>query len=241
MQQTTTAPAPAPAAAPAIAGTPTATAAQIAAPTTSAELRGLILKRSELESQMRSLTNRRQELYSQRQRMGRLEGQGHDNRIALIDEQTTQIEREVLQLNAAIAQGTATVGAIGDGEQFAGTSAMSNQLIRDVRNGASDAVVEAMFGSAAGLLAIYIVWRGFRRWIWKKKPVPVVTAAAVPDQSPRLEQLQQSVDVIALEVERISEAQRFLAKVLNERALGAGEAQPVSAKSREAIPERERR
>ena len=227
--------------APAIAGTPTATTPQVATPTTSAELRGLILKRSELESQMRSLTNRRQELYSQRQRMGRLEGQGHDNRIALIDEQTTQIEREVLQLNAAIAQGTATVGAT-EGEQYAGAAIpSSNQLSRDVRNAAEDAVMGTMFGSAAGLLAMFLVWKGFRRWIWKKKPAPAMTAAAVPDQSPRLEQLQQSVDVIALEVERISEAQRFLAKVLNERALGAGEAQPVSAKSREMIPERDRR
>jgi hypothetical protein len=95
-----------------------------------------------------------------------------------------------------------------------------------------------MFGSAAGLLAIYVVWRGvIRRFIWKKKPVPVVTAT-VPDHSPRLEQLQQSVDVIALEVERISEAQRFLAKVINERALGAGEAQPLSVKSRDAASER---
>lgn len=232
MQQATTAPAAPPA--------PTAplAATQVAVPQTAAELRGLIMKRSELESQMRSLTERRQELHSQRQRMGRLEGQGHDNRIALIDDQTTQIEREVLQLNAAIAQGTATVGAVADGEQFAGTSDLSRQLSRDVRNAAEDAVMGTMFGSAAGLLAIFIVWRGIRRFIWKKKPAPAVTAAAVPDQSPRLEQLQQSVDVIALEVERISEAQRYLAKVLNERALGAGEAQPVSSKSREAAPER---
>ena len=34
----------------------------------------------------------------------------------------------------------------------------------------------------------------------------------------RLEQLQQSVDSIALEVERIAEAQRFSAKLLAERA-----------------------
>ena len=34
----------------------------------------------------------------------------------------------------------------------------------------------------------------------------------------RLEQLQQSVDSIALEVERIAEAQRYTAKLLAERA-----------------------
>jgi uncharacterized phage infection (PIP) family protein YhgE len=213
--------------------------AQAPSATTRAELNGLVAKRSELERQLEQLTNRRQELFQQRQRMGRQEGQGHDNRIALIDDQTTQIEREVLQLNTAIAQGTAAVAA--SGQEFTATTQSSSRDLRnEVRSATEDAVMETMFGSAAGLLAIYVLWRGFRRFIWKRKPVPAPAAQAVVDQSPRLEQLQQSVDVIALEVERISEAQRFLAKVLNERAtaIGAGEAQPVSVKSRDAAPER---
>ena len=217
--------------------TPLGPAAQIAVPTTRAELDGLIAKRSELESQLRGLTDRRQELFSQRQRMGREEGRGHDNRMALIDEQTTRIEREVLSLNTVIAEGMANVPYTGE----AVASVRPNrELIREVRNGAEDAVVSAMFGSAAGLLAIYLLWRGIRRFIWKRKPVPAPAAPAAVDQSPRLEQLQQSVDVIALEVERISEAQRFLAKVLNERvpAIGAGEAQPVAARPRDTAGDR---
>lgn len=234
MQQATAAPAaPAAPSAPAIAGTPSA---PTAVPTTRAELDGLIAKRSELENQLESLTERRQELFQQRQRMGREEGRGHDNRMALIDEQTTRLEREVLSLNSAIAEGMVNV-PFSSGAVVAGTSQPNRELIREVRNGAEDAVMGTMFGSAAGLLAMYVLWRGFRRWIWKKKPVPA-PAITVPDQSPRLEQLQQSVDVIALEVERISEAQRFLAKVINERALGAGEARPVSAKQRDAAIDR---
>jgi exonuclease VII large subunit len=234
MQQapTTTAGSPQPTPAP-------APAAQTGIPQTRAELNGLVAKRSELERQLEQLTERRQELFRQRQSMGRQEGQGHDNRIALIDDQTTQIEREVLQLNTAIAQGTATVAASGD--EFTATTRPSGRELRnEVRSAVEDAVVGTLFGSAAGMLAIYVVWRGIRRWVWKKKPAPAVAAHAVPDQSPRLEQLQQSVDVIALEVERISEAQRFLAKVLNERvpAIGAGDAQPVSSKNRDAMPER---
>jgi hypothetical protein len=38
-----------------------------------------------------------------------------------------------------------------------------------------------------------------------------------PAQDDRLEHLQQSVDAIAVEVERIAEAQRFSAKLLAER------------------------
>ena len=47
---------------------------------------------------------------------------------------------------------------------------------------------------------------------------PLKRAPRVPQQSEeRLEHLQQSVDAIAVEVERIAEAQRFSAKLLAER------------------------
>ena len=42
-------------------------------------------------------------------------------------------------------------------------------------------------------------------------------AIAPPANEERLEQIQQSIDAIAIEVERIAEAQRFTAKLLSER------------------------
>ena len=42
-------------------------------------------------------------------------------------------------------------------------------------------------------------------------------AAADPAHDERLEHLQQSIDAIAIEVERIAEAQRFSAKLLADR------------------------
>ena len=56
---------------------------------------------------------------------------------------------------------------------------------------------------------------------------------AKPREAPELEQLMNAVDAIAVEVERISEAQRFTTKVLVER----GDAAPV-AKRVPATPER---
>jgi hypothetical protein len=43
-----------------------------------------------------------------------------------------------------------------------------------------------------------------------------------PDLTPALRQLQESVDAMAIEVERISEGQRFTSKLLAERGLAAG-------------------
>ena len=48
-------------------------------------------------------------------------------------------------------------------------------------------------------------------------PDPDAVASALPQDGP-LEQLQQSVDAIALEVERIGEAQRYTAKLMADRA-----------------------
>lgn len=48
------------------------------------------------------------------------------------------------------------------------------------------------------------------------------------DVAPQIRQLQESVDTMAIEIERISEAQRFQAKLMAERAgaLGAGSSEP---------------
>ena len=65
----------------------------------------------------------------------------------------------------------------------------------------------ALQGLTFVLLAV-VLWRSFRRQ---------VTTRLGGEDANRLEQLQRSVDVMAVEVERISEGQRFTAKLLNEQ------------------------
>lgn len=64
---------------------------------------------------------------------------------------------------------------------------------------------------AAAALAGCIVW-----WFVSRRPRAELSEAGSTTQ--RLELLQQSVDSIALEVERISEAQRFSVRLAAERA-----------------------
>ena len=51
---------------------------------------------------------------------------------------------------------------------------------------------------------------------------PLSADAAMLPEDPRIEQLQQSVDAVALEVERIGEAQRFAAKLQQEKQPNRG-------------------
>ena len=61
------------------------------------------------------------------------------------------------------------------------------------------------------LVGAYFMWR-----IASRARAPLAVEAQQADE--RLEHLQQSVDAIALEVERIGEAQRFIAKRAAEEA-----------------------
>lgn len=86
----------------------------------------------------------------------------------------------------------------------------------------------------------------------------VAPTPADPIMGSRMDRLEQAVDAIAIEVERISEGQRFVTKVLTERpmstpaaagsldasslgepkpfrALGAGPMEPIRAPERQAV------
>ncbi len=99
---------------------------------------------------------------------------------------------------------------------------------------------------------------GISRRLWRRTVAP--SAPPFDDKiAPRLDRLEQAVDAIAIEMERVSESQRFVAKVLAERpapspasapdardaassgeakpflALGAGPMEPVHAPERQSM------
>lgn len=79
---------------------------------------------------------------------------------------------------------------------------------------------EVAFGFFFTIAAVFIgtpLARAFARRMDRR---PVAAAAASPDVVSRLERIEQSVEAVALEVERISEGQRYVTKLMSEaRAL----------------------
>jgi hypothetical protein len=98
---------------------------------------------------------------------------------------------------------------------------------------------------------------GLTRRLWRRLPASSPMPEATP---PRLERLEHAVDAIAIEIERISESQRFMTKVMSERppavispskpeaadapalgeakpflALGAGPMEPIPVAQRQAV------
>jgi hypothetical protein len=75
-----------------------------------------------------------------------------------------------------------------------------------------------IMSSLAALVAIVIGGR----YLWKRTArLPIAAPRADSD---RLQRIEEAIDTMALEIERMSEAQRFTAKLLLERGSDAAQA-----------------
>lgn len=76
-------------------------------------------------------------------------------------------------------------------------------------------LVGMSLGIIMTMVILYPIARAIGKWIDRRSDRSLVKVA---DIAPQIRQLQESVDVMAVELERISEAQRFQAKLMAERA-----------------------
>lgn len=75
-------------------------------------------------------------------------------------------------------------------------------------------IIAIVFGSIAFMVVFGPITRGIMRMIERRQESHMVKGPPIAQQ---LQQLQQSVDTMAIELERISESQRFQSKLMNER------------------------
>lgn len=220
--------------------TPPATAPQVVAPSpttadalkaiqgvprTAQELAALNAARSQMSDQLVSVRGRRNELARQlREAVPGTDQQGLQNLIAQLDQRISTLEREIdLSGQALIAAPPSLVATT------QATTAISSAL-------------GIPPGDVAPLAALFMVIVlgpiafGLGRFFWRRAKVPP-RKAHTPETDNRLDRIEQAVDAIAIEVERISEAQRFQTRLMTEgnRALGAGQApaEPIPVRQRE--------
>jgi hypothetical protein len=86
-------------------------------------------------------------------------------------------------------------------------------------NATAAIVAVSLFGALASLaFAINAITRA---WVARgRDEARMANEAGTPPADSRLARLEHAVDAIAVEVERISEAQRFTTKLLNEQVRG---------------------
>jgi uncharacterized protein (DUF3084 family) len=201
------------------------------APQTEAEISALTAQRAELQSQLGSLARRRNQADEQRHVVDAATRRALEGEIRQIDARVQGINAQVRVLDDRIAAGIGRLAehqALMQGPQGPQqpTIVIPPGFGAFGRPGLQPKEVAAIVGiEALGfVLVIYTVWRvGLKR-------MRAEVARIGAEQSRRFEQVQQALDVIGVEVERISEGQRYVAKVL-----GEGSAVPVGRNER--LPE----
>jgi len=168
-------------------------------PTSADEFRALQSKRGDLSDQLVSVQNRRNTLASQLKEADPSARTGIEARLRVLDDRLVFLENELAVT----------------GQQISNTP-MSVRAQTQVAPRVMDQIGNNIIPVSA-ILSVFVLGPlalAVARLIWKR----ATRAPALPEDSNRkLEQLMQAVDTIAIEVERISESQRYLTKVVNER------------------------
>jgi len=173
---------------------------RVGVPRTTEEVRALRNQRSELSSQLNSAANRREELVEQLEGATGASRAGIEARIKLLDERILQIESDIASTGQLLAQARGQI------------------LVQDTppppggfMNVDVTAITAILSVFVLGPLAIV-----YARNLWKRGSSSKVETLLERENSDRLARLESAVDAIAIEMERVSEGQRFVTKLLAE-------------------------
>lgn len=174
----------------------------ITVPITEDDMSALLARRASLSDQLTSVSARRNELSREIRRGGNpVSEEGLQSRIKLLDQRILQLETDLAVTGQQIAAAPS--------ELAAGTE------VGRVPPGGGDDFDEGVMAGGFGVLVAMSALLLFLRRRWKRGPRAAIKGAAV--ESPqRLERLEQGMDAIAIEIERISEGQRFVTRLLSE-------------------------
>lgn len=177
-------------------------------------------QRSELNNQLEQLERRRSDINRELTEQGspsQAIKAGTEARIAGLDKRIADVEKELAAADQAVAKAAAVPGAIVERPP-------------EPRQGPPE---EVFILSGMFIVIVFLpLSLAYARRIWKRSAAAVTSFPQ--ELVDRLNRLDQSMDSVAIEVERIGEGQRFVTRVLTSsgRALGESAAQPVDVGAR---------
>jgi len=183
------------------------------------EVRELMAQREELGDQLSNVAARRRNLAQEISTTGNdAIRAGLESRLALLDQRILQIETDLATTGRRLSSAPAELVAYSE-----------------TRSQGDDGFETGMLAGGLPVLILAAVVLFFARRRWKRSALP---AASGGESSQRLERLEQGMDAIAVEIERISEGQRFVTRLLSEAqpALGHFERLPKPAASEREDP-----
>lgn len=187
----------------------TTTPAATGGPVTAADVAGIRARRSEISNQIENVTSRRNAIAAQlRAATPGADRAGLESRLAQLDKRIVDLEKQL----------DATGMQLADARALAATATVpATQTGKGTMDSDQITAVTIIF-TLAVLTPLAIAWA---RAITRR--ARHATERPSPELNARLERMEQGIDAIAVEVERISEGQRFVSKLL-----GEGPAKPVA-------------
>lgn len=173
-------------------------------PQTAVEVRAMRAQRTELSNQLNSAVSRRNAIVDQLREASASERPGLEARLKVLDDRIVELESEIARTGELIAQAPG---------ELLSTSTTQVPNVGGVQFRSVDttgiAVVFTLFVLAPIAFTV-------ARLIWKRAGTPPRPRLDAETQD-RMRRLESAVDTVAIEVERISEGQRFMTKLLAER------------------------
>ena len=182
---------------------------QFRVPQTAAERAILIARRSEMSDQIVSARGRRTTLARQYEGATGANRQGLEQQLRVLDQRIAQLEVDIGDSGRALSAYTGPTTSVGFPDRFP----------VNIGPGQATAISIVFIVAVLGPLAA-----SFGRLMWRRALRPSLPPAW-NDANNRLERLEQAVDTIAVEMERVSEGQRFLTKIMTQPDAG----EPVAA------------
>lgn len=180
---------------------PASAAQTLEIPMTRAEVTALRARRSELSNQLISASGRRRDLAEELRTATGADRAGLEQRIAVLDERIVQLESDIAQTGRLLTG--APAGAL--------ASTRDEAILGGFQSGEVLA-----FGIVMTIFVLAPLAVGAARMMWKRASAGTVRHVIPPETSGRLERIEQAVEAIAIEVERVSEGQRFVTKLMSE-------------------------
>ncbi|MEP6732280.1 MAG: hypothetical protein ABJE10_16665 [bacterium] len=190
---------------------------------TKQDIAALKARASELSNQIQSASERRTRTRDAlRNATTAADKSGLEQRLGVLDARIARLEQDIDENGSQLA----SLAAVRAGTAVQ-TFQPSTNADRYARNSIPISAIFSVFVLAPIAFSI-------ARNIWRRGSMPR-NAVQSPEHTQRLERIEQAIDSIAIEMERVSEGQRFVTRIMTESRSGAmlGEAQrmaePLSA------------
>jgi hypothetical protein len=181
---------------------PNGTTQMLSVPLTRQDVRDLRARRSELSNQLTSAAERRHRLSEEiRSAPTAASRSGLEQRLSVLDTRIVQLESDIATTGQQIS--AAPRGLLASTEQPNSGGDMPDN-------------VAAVIGGFT-VFVFFPIALAISRYIWRRSAKGPAQVAQLPAETgQRLERLEQGVDAIAIEIERVAEGQRFVTRLLSE-------------------------